>query len=152
MTALTAARAGQTHAQPIAAPNAQALRRVAQWERLGLLGLVAPALLLIGVTMLAPVGWLFYLSLLSDDGQWSFEHYQRMWEQPSYWRTFATTFGASAVVLSGPQMWCQWRQLSTIDAGFLVLGNRGAGTAGGGADASWKDRGRREREGAPGRG
>lgn len=95
MTALTAAHAGQTHAQPIATPNAQALRRVAQWERLGLLGLVAPALLLIAVTMLAPVGWLFYLSLLSDGGQWSFEHYQRMWEQPSYWRTFATTFQVS---------------------------------------------------------
>ena len=77
------------------APNADALRRVALWERLGLLSLVAPALALIAVTMLAPVGWLFYLSLLSDAGQWSLEHYQRMWEQPSYWRTFVTTFQVS---------------------------------------------------------
>lgn len=77
------------------APNADALRRVALWERLGLLSLVAPALALIAITMLAPVGWLFYLSLLSDAGQWSLEHYQRMWEQPSYWRTFVTTFQVS---------------------------------------------------------
>ncbi len=76
-------------------PNARALRRSALFERLGLLGLVAPALLLILVTMLLPVGWLFYLSLLSDSGAFSLEHYQRMWEHPSYARTFWTTFQVS---------------------------------------------------------
>ncbi len=80
-----------------ALPNAQALRRSAMFERLGLLGLVAPALLLITVTMLLPVGWLFYLSLLSDQGTFSMEHYQRMWDQPSYRRTFLTTFQVSAL-------------------------------------------------------
>ena len=49
-----------------ALPNTRELRRSALIERLGLLGLVAPALLLILVTMLLPVGWLFYLSVLSD--------------------------------------------------------------------------------------
>ena len=77
--------------------NALALRRSAQWERLGLLGLVAPALLLITLTMLLPVGWLFYLSVLSDAGDWSLEHYRRMWEQPSYGRTFLATFEVSAL-------------------------------------------------------
>lgn len=76
-------------------PNARALRRSAMFERWGLLGLVAPALLLITVTMLLPVGWLFYLSLLSDAGEFSLEHYQRMWEHPSYARTFWTTFQVS---------------------------------------------------------
>ncbi len=76
-------------------PNSRALRRSAWFERLGMLGLVAPALLLILVTMLLPVGWLFYLSLLSDTGAFSLEHYQRMWEQPSYARTFWTTFEVS---------------------------------------------------------
>ena len=76
-------------------PNARALRRSALFERWGLLGLVAPALLLITVTMLLPVGWLFYLSLLSDAGEFSLEHYQRMWEHPSYARTFWTTFQVS---------------------------------------------------------
>ncbi len=78
-----------------ALPNTRALQRSALWERLGLLGLVAPALLLILVTMLLPVGWLFYLSVLSDAGTWSLEHYRRMWEQPSYGRTFWTTFEVS---------------------------------------------------------
>ena len=76
-------------------PNSAALRRNAMWERLGLLGLVAPALLLVLVTMLLPVAWLFYMSVLSDAGTFSLEHYRRMWEQPSYGRTFWTTFEVS---------------------------------------------------------
>jgi putative spermidine/putrescine transport system permease protein/spermidine/putrescine transport system permease protein len=76
-------------------PNALALQRNALWERLGLASLVMPALLLIVVTMLLPVCWLFYLSVLSDAGSFSLEHYQRMWEQPSYGRTFLTTFRVS---------------------------------------------------------
>ncbi len=78
-----------------ALPNAHELRRSAMFERLGQLGLVAPALLLILVTMLLPVGWLFYLSVLSDTGAFSLEHYQRMWVHPSYGRTFWTTFQVS---------------------------------------------------------
>ena len=76
-------------------PNTLELRRSALFERLGLLGLVAPALLLIVVTMLLPVAWLLYLSVLSDSGAFSLEHYQRMWEHPSYARTFWTTFQVS---------------------------------------------------------
>lgn len=78
-------------------PNTRELRRDALWERLGLLGLATPALLLILVTMLLPVGWLFYLSVLSDAGTWSLEHYRHMWAQPSYGRTFRTTFEVSAL-------------------------------------------------------
>ena len=78
-----------------ALPNTLELRRSALFERLGLLGLVAPALLLIVVTMLLPVAWLLYLSVLSDSGAFSLEHYQRMWEHPSYARTFLTTFQVS---------------------------------------------------------
>ena len=76
-------------------PNALALQRDALRERVALFGLVLPALLLVLVTMLAPVGWLFYLSILSDNGAFSLEHYRRMWEQPSYGRTFWTTFEVS---------------------------------------------------------
>jgi ABC-type spermidine/putrescine transport system permease subunit I len=78
-------------------PNARELRRSAKWEQLGLMGLLSPALLLILVTMVLPVGWLFYLSALSDAGAWSLEHYRRMWQQPSYGRTFWTTFEVSAL-------------------------------------------------------
>ncbi len=80
-----------------ALPNAHSLERQARRERVGLFLLVVPALLLVGVTMLAPVGWLFYLSLLSDSGSFSLEHYLRMWEQPSYARTFWVTFQVSAL-------------------------------------------------------
>ncbi len=78
-------------------PNDRALRRDALHERLGLIGLVMPAFGLVLVTMLLPVGWLFYLSVLSDSGSFSLEHYRRMWEQPSYARTFITTFQVSLI-------------------------------------------------------
>jgi putative spermidine/putrescine transport system permease protein/spermidine/putrescine transport system permease protein len=52
---------------------------------------------LVTVLMLVPVGWLFYLSTLSDAGSFSLEHYRRLWEQPSYARTFRTTFEVSAL-------------------------------------------------------
>ena len=45
--------------------------------------------------MLLPVAWLFWLSFLADDGSFSLEHYRRMLEQPSYGRTFLTTFEVS---------------------------------------------------------
>ena len=77
------------------AVNSAALRSNAAWEHARLLGLVSPALLLVAVIMLLPVGWLFWLSLLSDSGSFSLEHYRRMWEQPSYARTFWTTFQVS---------------------------------------------------------
>ena len=80
---------------PHAALNAEQLKRSALRERLGLLSLVSPAMLLIVVIMVLPVGWLFYLSLLSDAGSFSLEHYRRMWEQPSYARTFWVTFEVS---------------------------------------------------------
>lgn len=75
--------------------NAVQLQRSALRERLSLLSLVLPAMLLIVVIMVLPVGWLFYLSFLSDAGSFSLEHYRRMWEQPSYARTFWVTFQVS---------------------------------------------------------
>ncbi|WP_411885959.1 ABC transporter permease [Polaromonas sp. YR568] len=77
------------------APNAHALARSARRERWALLSLVSPAVLLVTVIMVLPVGWLFYLSVLSDTGSFSLEHYRRMWEQPSYARTFWVTFEVS---------------------------------------------------------
>jgi ABC-type spermidine/putrescine transport system permease subunit I len=76
---------------------ARQLRRDDLIERAQLLGLSAPALLLVLVTMLAPVGWLFGLSLIGEDGQWSLEHYRRLLEQPSYARIFRVTFEVSLI-------------------------------------------------------
>ena len=76
-------------------PNARGLRLDAQRERFSLFGLGLPALLLVGITMLAPIAWLFSLSLVGDDGSFTWRHYLRMLEQPSYARTFRTTFEVS---------------------------------------------------------
>jgi putative spermidine/putrescine transport system permease protein/spermidine/putrescine transport system permease protein len=75
--------------------HARALRREEQLERAALLGLSLPALLLVALTMLVPVAWLFGLSFQADDGSFSLEHYRRMIEQPSYRRTFGVTFQVS---------------------------------------------------------
>jgi ABC-type spermidine/putrescine transport system permease subunit I len=76
---------------------ARQLRRDELVERTMLLGLSAPALLLVLVTMLAPVGWLFGLSFVGENGDWSLEHYRRLIEQPSYARIFRVTFEVSLI-------------------------------------------------------
>lgn len=63
-----------------------------QWT---LLGLATPALLVIMLVVIIPVGWLFYLSFIGRDGMPSLEHYQKMIEYKSYARVFMTTFQVS---------------------------------------------------------
>ncbi len=75
--------------------HAGALRSDALRERFALLGLSAPAFVLVLVMMIAPVAWLFWLSFLANDGSFSLMHYRRMIEQPSYYRIFLTTFHVS---------------------------------------------------------
>lgn len=75
--------------------NADGLRRDARMERLKLFGLSSPALLLVLVILVLPVGWLFYLSFVGADGSFSLENYARMVEQKSYERIFVTTFNVS---------------------------------------------------------
>ncbi|SEE70384.1 putative spermidine/putrescine transport system permease protein/spermidine/putrescine transport system permease protein [Rhizobiales bacterium GAS188] len=82
---------------PTAKPNAEGLRRDALGERVALFGLGLPALALVVVTMVVPVGWLFWLSFLADDGSISLVNYQRLIEQPSYGRIFIATFEISAL-------------------------------------------------------
>ncbi len=76
-------------------PNAEGLKHDAFTERLRLLGLCSPALVLVMIIMIIPVIWLFYLSFLNDDGAFSFEHYERMLASKSYARIFWTTFQVS---------------------------------------------------------
>ena len=85
-------------AQPGGAPaglNAAALRADERREHWQLLGLSGPALALVLLTMVLPIGWLFGLSFLADDGSLSLMHYRRMVEQPSYARIFGATFQVS---------------------------------------------------------
>ena len=87
-----------TSAQPGGAPaglNAAALRADERREHWQLLGLSGPALALVLLTMVLPIGWLFGLSFLADDGSLSLMHYRRMVEQPSYARIFGATVQVS---------------------------------------------------------
>ena len=77
--------------------NAAGLRRDDLIDRLKLFGLCSPAVLLVFVIMIIPVGWLFWLSFISDDGGFTLEHYQRMIDSKSYARIFVTTFEVSIV-------------------------------------------------------
>ena len=75
--------------------NEQGLRADERMERLKLFGLSLPAVLLILVILLIPVGWLFYVSFIGADGQFSMENYERMIKRKSYGRIFRATFEVS---------------------------------------------------------
>lgn len=75
--------------------NAADLRRDEHLERLKLFGLSSPALLMVLVILVIPVGWLFYVSFIGADGTFSMENYERMIKRKSYGRIFRTTFEVS---------------------------------------------------------
>ena len=75
--------------------NAKELKADGVREQRLLLSLATPALLAVIAIIVIPVGWLFYLSFVGNDGQLSLENYQRMIEYKSYARTFVTTFQVS---------------------------------------------------------
>jgi len=75
--------------------NEAGLRRDEWLERLKLFGLGSPAILLILVILVIPVGWLFYVSFIGVDGTFSLENYERMLNRKSYLRIFQTTFEVS---------------------------------------------------------
>lgn len=80
-----------------AAVNARGLRADALRERMALFGLCSPAILLVLVVMVLPVGWLFWLSFIGDDGGFTLEHYERLVQSKSYARVFRTTFEVSII-------------------------------------------------------
>ena len=77
--------------------NAAVLRRDARAENARLLGLSAPALVLVLIGLIIPVGWLFYLSAFDDGGALTIDNYRRLIVQPSYARILLTTFELSAL-------------------------------------------------------
>lgn len=84
-----------TAASPPADLHAEGLRQDAWRERMALFGLCSPALLLVLVVLVIPVGWLFFVSFVGADGQFSLENYSRMIESAAYGRIFRTTFEVS---------------------------------------------------------
>ncbi len=75
--------------------NEQALNRQAKNEKRWLMSLALPAIIAIVAVIVIPVGWLFYLSFVGGDGQFSLENYQKMIKYKSYIRAFTTTFQVS---------------------------------------------------------
>jgi ABC-type spermidine/putrescine transport system permease subunit I len=78
-------------------PNAPGLVSDDKREKFSLFSLSFPALLLVICVLVIPVGWLFWLSFLSDAGELSLEHYRRLASQASYARIFRTTFEVSLI-------------------------------------------------------
>lgn len=76
--------------------NAEALAQLASRERQSLLALTVPALLIVGCVVLIPMGWLFWLSIVGQDGL-TLDHYERLLH-PSYRLTLSTTFQLAFLV------------------------------------------------------
>ena len=94
-----------------------------QWM---LLSLATPVLLTVIAIIVIPVGWLFYLSFVGDDGQLTLEHYQKMIEYKSYARVFVTTFQVSLLttllcILIGYPLAYFLANLPQRLAGFFML-------------------------------
>jgi putative spermidine/putrescine transport system permease protein len=59
--------------------------------------LLVPGLLIIGALLIVPIVWLLGLSFVSE-GRLSLEHYQRIFDDPSYVKSFAITFQIAGTV------------------------------------------------------
>ncbi|KTS74884.1 ABC transporter permease [Pseudomonas oryzihabitans] len=73
------------------------MRRAARRHGWLLMSPLVPALLLILVTFVVPIGWLFGLSLFDADGQLTVDNYSRLL-QPIYVLAFTQTFKISLIV------------------------------------------------------
>lgn len=86
-----------TREMAVAELNAAGLRQDDRQERWKLFGLASPAILIVLVILVIPVGWLFYVSFIGADGTFSMENYERMIKRKSYMRIFQTTFEVSLI-------------------------------------------------------
>jgi ABC-type spermidine/putrescine transport system permease subunit I len=104
--------------------NGRELVSAARRERWVLLALALPGLLLIAVIALAPILWLFALSLKGPDGL-TLLHYARLLH-PSYYITFRTTFELAFLVtfvcvLLGYPLSYLMSQLGPRAAGLILI-------------------------------
>lgn len=75
--------------------NGELLTRQEKAERGSTLRLSAPAVALVAVLLILPIGWLMSLSFIGADGTLSFENYTRIWTEGAYVSIFVTTFQIS---------------------------------------------------------
>ena len=120
---MTAAAASETRANGL---NEKALRAQDAGEQRLLLSLATPAMLVVVAVVFIPVGWLFYLSFVGSDGQFSLENYARMLRYKSYARVFVATFQVSILttlicILIGYPLAYFLAMLPARLAGFFML-------------------------------
>lgn len=77
--------------------NARQLQRLGRRHDWSLLAPGIPALLLVLVSFVLPISWLFGLSLFDADGHWTVDNYTRLL-QPIYTKVFTQTFSVSLIV------------------------------------------------------
>jgi ABC-type spermidine/putrescine transport system permease subunit I len=87
MTTITSA---QSHSM-----NHEALSNADGRERLRLLSLTVPGIVLIACAVLLPLGVMLCLSFVGENGSFSFENYTRLWTTPTYGEVFDITFRVS---------------------------------------------------------
>ena len=75
--------------------NIKSLRQQETKERLVMIGLTIPYLLIVILLIIVPIGWLFGTSFVDQDGSFTFKHYIRLVESKAYYRIFITTFEIS---------------------------------------------------------
>jgi putative spermidine/putrescine transport system permease protein/spermidine/putrescine transport system permease protein len=78
--------------------NSRGLARDERAERWLYLGLCSPALLVVLLLLCLPIGWLFWLSFIGEQDQFTLENYTRIWTEGAYVAIFATTFKVSLLV------------------------------------------------------
>jgi ABC-type spermidine/putrescine transport system permease subunit I len=114
---------------PAATPNREQLLRAKRRHGWWLLSPGLPALLLVLVTFVLPIGWLFGLSLFDAEGHWTTENYTRLLE-PIYTLAFSQTFSVSfivtaiCVVIGYPYAYCMVhgpKMLSSLAMALLLV-------------------------------
>jgi putative spermidine/putrescine transport system permease protein/spermidine/putrescine transport system permease protein len=106
--------------------NEAALETARRAERNWMIAICSPSLILVGIIIFVPVGWLFWLSLFDAEGSLSAANYMRLLQQPSYFKTLIMTFKVSFIVtivclLLGYPLAYLLSQLPRRAAGILMI-------------------------------
>ncbi|MGN7961259.1 ABC transporter permease [Brucella sp. 22210] len=78
--------------------NSRLLNRERRNEIWSMLGLTTPALLIVGVLMVAPLVWLLSMSVIDVTGQMSLENYRLFFSEEAYVEMFLNTFRIALIV------------------------------------------------------
>jgi len=106
--------------------NHEALQKEQRSEARTMFRLTLPAILIVGLLMVAPIGWLLSMSLVGQDGSLGFENYVLFFSEAVYREMFVNTFMIAFIVtviclLLGYPVAYLMAILPSPWAGFLML-------------------------------